>query len=137
MPFVIDNSIVVAGILGEDDALAEACLAHLANTSAVAPSIWPAEFANALWSAERRQRLTAAQASQALAIGLALGIAVEDALPPAQVFGAVHSLARLTQLSVYDALYLELAMRRGLPLATLDTALARAADAVGVARWKP
>ena len=54
-----------------------------------------------------------------------------------QAWGSTLALARQYDLSAYDAAYLELAMRRGLPLATLDEDLEAAAAAVGVEKYKP
>ena len=85
---------------------------------------------------ERRKRSTQAQATKWLRLLSALPIAV-DAKTPGAAFNEVLSLARSHGLTAYDAAYLELAIRLGLPLATLDDALKRAAQTVGVPLYAP
>ena len=95
------------------------------------PGLWPLEVANALLVGERRGRTTAADAAHFLAILSAFPITVDDETV-ARAWADTMHLARAHNLSAYDAAYLELAMRRGLPLATLDDKLKAAAVAVGV-----
>ena len=102
-----------------------------AREEALVPSIWPLEVANALLAAERRQRITLAQVTALLIRITDLPIAVRQS-DPKQAFEQILPMARQLELSQYDAAYLELAVREGLPLATLDGALKRAAEAVGV-----
>ena len=85
---------------------------------------------------ERRQRSTEAQATQWLTCLGFLPIAVDEESND-RAWGEVLSLARAHRLSAYDAAYLELALRRGLPLATLDDKLKAAASAVGVLAFAP
>jgi predicted nucleic acid-binding protein len=130
---VLDASLVFPWLF-EDEASAEAdALLELVNAQgAVAPALWHLECANGLGMAERRGRLTAAAVQEAITLleGLPLTI---DAPVPARTFGAVLALMRTHRLTAYDATYLELAMRLGLPLATGDKALRTAAVASGVA----
>ncbi len=95
------------------------------------PAVWPFELANALLSAERRKRITIAQVTNLLTNIGALPFTI-DSLEVSRVIDQVLSLARQQQATVYDAAYLELAMRKGLPLATLDDAVKRAAGTAGV-----
>lgn len=130
---VVDASIVLAGIMpDEDSAPARAALDRVGEAGAVAPVIWRLEVANALLAAERRKRIDSPRRKQALALIAALPIeadleiwdrAWDTILPLAQRFG----------LTAYDAAYLELAHRTGLPLATLDDDLRAAAMKLGVA----
>lgn len=129
--FVLDNSVVVAWVLDEGSAAADAIVSSLVEADAVAPSIWPLEFANAMLSAERRKRVTEAEASQARDIVAGLGIKVV-ADHPARVLHEVLALARQHELTVYDASYLDLAIRERLPLASLDQRLVDAARRRGV-----
>ncbi len=124
--FVLDNSVVVAWALAEENPGSERIMDALADQEARVPGIWPLEFANALLVAERLGRLTEARAVEVREIVLALPIAVvpDD---PARVLSTVLALARQLGLSVYDATYLDLAMRDGVPLATLDDRLRDAA----------
>lgn len=100
------------------------------------PAHWPAEISNGLLAALRRQRIRPGQPEEFWDELAALPIDVELPLSPEQA-KAVLVLAREHRISFYDAVYLELAMRRGFPLATLDAALAVAAAADGVALLAP
>lgn len=100
------------------------------------PSLWPLEVANALLAGERRKRTTAAKVSQFLSLLQALPVRLDGETSPRAWHDTLH-LARAHGLSVYDAAYLELALRRGLPLASLDAGLKAAAGAVGVAEFRP
>jgi predicted nucleic acid-binding protein len=129
---VVDASVTAAWCFeDETDEYTEAALDAVASEGAVVPGIWPFEMANVLALAERRGRLTATRAGEflisldELAIdvdGLAWlgrsGRAVLDALLP---------VSRRTELTAYDAAYLDLAIRRALPLATRDERLRAAA----------
>jgi predicted nucleic acid-binding protein len=95
------------------------------------PVIWPLEVANVLAIAERRGRISAEDADRFTRDLRQFPIIIEDG-DSDTVFGAVLSLARDHNLSACDASHLELAVRRRLPLATLDARLLRAAEALGV-----
>ena len=130
-PFVVDNSVVVAWGLGEGDRYADAVIDLLTEREAHVPSVWPLEFANVLVVAERRGRLSEADALRLRELVHALPIrVVPDST--ARVLSNVVALARKHHLSAYDASYLDLAMREGLPIATLDGSLRRAAGSAGV-----
>jgi predicted nucleic acid-binding protein len=85
---------------------------------------------------ERRRRTTEAKVTQFVALVTSLPITIDDETTARAWQESLH-LARAHNLTVYDAAYLELALRRGLPLATLDDPLKAAAAAVGVAEYKP
>jgi len=124
MIFVLDASISAAWALpDESSALADDLLTLAQADGAVAPSLWWYEIRNILLVAERRKRILATDADAFLRSLARMAITVQE--PPGGP--AVLRLARLHQLSVYDAAYLELAIRAGLPLGTLDRDLARAA----------
>jgi predicted nucleic acid-binding protein len=131
--FALDASVAVAWCF-EDEAteFTEGVLDLLsAGGEALVPSIWPLEVANALLIAERRKRIALAKVTALLIriAGLPISVRPSD---PKHAFEQILLLARQTGLSQYDAAYLELAVREGLPLATLDGELKRAAVAVGV-----
>jgi len=86
---------------------------------------------HALLAGERRKRITAADVSRSLELLGSLNIRPDDSGLRLAIDDWI-GLARSQQLSVCDATYLALAMREGIPLATLDTALRRAARRVGV-----
>jgi len=132
LSFVLDASVALSWCFkDESDVRAAKALGHLSSATCVAPSIWGLEVGNALLVAERRGRLSVAEAMEVVALLCELRIEI-DPTPRETVFGPVLSLARAQQLSAYDSAYLELALRLGLPLATLDTRLADAATRLGV-----
>ena len=93
---------------------------------------WSLEVGNTLLTAERRKRTSVADSSHFLAILDAMPIET-DSETVARASGAILALARTHGLTLYDSAYLELAMRRSLPLATLDKDLRAAAKKAGVA----
>jgi predicted nucleic acid-binding protein len=97
----------------------------------VVPAIWPFEVANGLVVAERRRRISEAQATAFLEVLTGLPISVEHS-QVGQLMG-VTAVARFHQLAVYDAAYLHLAARLGAKLATVDGRLSAAAARAGVA----
>ncbi len=132
MPFVVDASVALAWHFEDETSeYADRVLERLRRDAAVVPSVWLLEVANALAVAERRGRLSPARVARAVELFSELPITASD-LPVSAAFGMVLNLARAYGLSAYDAAYLELAMREGLPLATQDDALRAAAGAVGV-----
>lgn len=131
--FVLDCSVSMSWIFDdEDDAYAASVRDRLASESAVVPAIWPLEVGNALLMAERRRRIKRAESLRFSQILGTLPIDI-DVAPTLQDAEALCELARDVGLSVYDATYLELAATHGLPLATLDKSLVRAAAGLGVA----
>jgi predicted nucleic acid-binding protein len=130
--FVLDNSVaMVWGFDDEADPYAEAVLDLMPTARAHVPALWPLEVANVLLVGERRRRITPADTAKFLSLLGTFPIVVDDETS-ARAWNDSLALARAQKLSVYDAAYLELAMRRGLPLATLDDKLNVAAAAVGV-----
>jgi len=95
------------------------------------PSLWPIEIGNALLVAGRRRRVSTSNRTLFLRELAALPITVDDETP-SRAWTDSLSLADRYGLTLYDATYLELAMRSGLPLATLDDALAQAARRASV-----
>ncbi len=131
--FVIDASVALAWCFDDEaTAATRALLDRFEGEHAEVPSLWHLELANALASSERKRRITPARASEFIALIGGLPIEVDEETPR-RALSAVLDLARSEGLSAYDASYLELAMRRGVPLATKDDDLARAARRVGVA----
>lgn len=128
--FVIDTSVAMAWCF-EDEATeaTDAVLERLREDQAVVPAIWPLEVANVVLVAERRGRLTEAQASRFRELLTQLPINLDTA--PTDMPGLVATGRRHT-LSSYDAAYLLLAERLGATLATLDKPLAKAARKAGV-----
>jgi predicted nucleic acid-binding protein len=132
MNFVIDNSIVMFWCFEDESSEnADRILEILASSTAFTPSIWPLEVGNVLFVAERKNRITHADSTRFLALLAALPIVVEQESPN-RMLKEILSLAREYDLSSYDASYLDLAMRKGVPIATTDKNLIKAADRVNV-----
>ena len=128
-PIVIDASVFLAWCLGdEEESAAEGAMRRVADQGGVVPRIWWYEVRNALVMNERRGRISTQQVSDTLADSEALGFAIDDEHDGSLLL----DLARRHELTVYDAAYLEVAVRRSLPLATLDRRLRDAAEAMGV-----
>jgi predicted nucleic acid-binding protein len=130
--FVLDCSVTVSWFFEDEaDAYAEAVADSLVSATAVVPALWHLEVANVLLVGERRKRATTAKVAQFLTLLRALPITT-DGETHSRAWTDTLNLARTHGLSAYDAAYLELAVRRGLPLATLDNELKAAAKAAGV-----
>jgi predicted nucleic acid-binding protein len=131
-PFVLDASFTMSwAFVDEATPLAVRALESLKTVHAVTPALWPFEVTNALLTAERRGRITVAQQADFLERLRLLPITIEHR-PAVWLGQQILSLARAHRLSAYDAAYLELAIRYGLPLATIDEDLKAAARTIGV-----
>jgi len=130
--FVIDNSVVMAWCFEDEvSAYADTVLECLRDGKAVVPAIWPLEIGNVLLVAERKRRLGKADVVRFLELVGSLPISVEQESRKRMLTEIIH-LARDLGLSTYDASYLDLAMRLGLPIATQDKVLIKAAQHCGV-----
>lgn len=130
---VVDASIALAWVLPDEGSPAtEALLARVLAERAIAPTLWWLEIANVFRTATKRARCTHDFAARALDRLHRLKI-LEDDETVAHAWGRTASIAREHDLSVYDATYLEVALRRSLPLATADRRLAAAAKHIGIA----
>lgn len=131
--FVLDCSVTVAWLF-EDEATPEtdALLDRTMESGALVPGLWRLEIGNVLSRAERRKRIDASKVASYVDVLAELPITT-DAETEERALRETRTLARREHLTTYDAAYLEVAMRRGIPLATLDKTLLRAARRVGVA----
>jgi predicted nucleic acid-binding protein len=126
-PFVVDNSVVMAWCFEDEESdYAEKGLDCLDAGQAIVPAVWPLEIGNVLLVAERRKRLSQADSVRFLALISSLPILIEQESPE-RMLKEIVALARDLRLTTYDASYLDLAMRMGLPLATQDAVLLKAA----------
>ena len=132
MNFVLDAPVALAWAFEDErDGLALSVLDALESSEAVTSHIWPLEVSNALITATRRRRISAADANRYAALLLELPIVVEP-LERRRPLSEVRRLAGSHQLSAYDASYLEVALRLGVPLASGDRRLNAAAAEAGV-----
>jgi predicted nucleic acid-binding protein len=130
--FVLDSSVALAWVLPRQQTSRTAALLDQSTEhGALTTGLWPIEVSNVLLVYERRGQMTAAE--RVNAVGLFAGLDVEfDDQTQERAWGSTYDLALANKLTVYDAGYLELALRAGLPLATLDRDLCRAATKLGV-----
>lgn len=130
---VLDSSVTMSWCFpDEHDTYAQDVLKALPGTAAAVPTLWPLEVANILLVGERRGRISQADTATFVSLLEGLPIRIDDETSE-HAMKASLNLARAQNLSVYDATYLELALHRGLPIATLDAKLRTAAAALGVA----
>jgi predicted nucleic acid-binding protein len=130
---VLDGSVALSWVLpGELTASTQTIRVSIeAGNRTIVPAHWALEIANALWAAERRKRI--AQPDTAAALAALEKMSMESDTETARRAGReTLALARQNALSVYDAAYLELAMRRGARLASLDGQLRAAAKKLNV-----
>jgi len=136
MSFVLDASVSLAWCF-TDEATPTTTIAldYLENNSAIVPEIWSLEVSNILVMAERRKRITYAGIIEFLSLIENLNICV-DKETSARGFREILSIAHAEHMTTYDAAYLELAMRLGIPLATKDEHLLKIAKKLGVREFK-
>lgn len=137
MRFVLDNSVTMRWLLqdGSRDRIAysDSILAMMAqgDTEAVVPGIWPLEVASVILKAESSRIVDEARTTAFVGLLEAMPITVDDHTA-AKALSDCLQLARRYKLSSYDASYLELALREGLPMATLDGDMRKALAKAGV-----
>ena len=102
-----------------------------AGAAGIVPALWSFEVLNVLVTAQRRKRITQAKALHFWRELQSFSIRIDEKAV-AHSSLEVMALADQHQLTAYDATYLELALREGVPLATLDEALKKAAKSAGV-----
>ena len=132
MAFVLDCSMTLAWVF-RDQATKDTdrLLESLVDGRAFAPALWPIDVANAFLVATRRGNVESSEWPWIRHVLETLPITIDPVSGP-HVWEAVVDTARAADISVYDAIYVELAVRMRLPLATLDWTLAGAARAAGV-----
>ncbi len=130
--FVVDNSVVMSWCFkDETNKYADAILHKLSEARAVVPSIWPLEVVNVLLVAEHRKLLSEAASTRFITLLTQLPIIVEQERPE-NMMKELLTFARANNLSSYDASYLDLAMKRGYPIATSNNKLIQAARRIDV-----
>ena len=132
MSIVLDSSVTVAWYFDDErTAAVDAILSQVTESGAVVPSLWRLEVANALQMSVKRKRIDAAYRDVSLDALRALAIDI-DSETDEHAWSVTLRLAERFQLTLYDAAYLELAQRRGVPLASLDQDLREAGAALGI-----
>jgi predicted nucleic acid-binding protein len=129
---VVDASIALAWCFPDETSdYADGGLVALEGRTMLVPAVWSLEIANAVLVGERRKRLNQPQIKQFATLFESLSL-VHDSRPVANTVNDVLPLARTYGLTAYDAVYLELSIRGGAPLATLDEKLQKAAKRAGI-----
>lgn len=129
---IVDASIVLAWYLVDEvTPQTDAVFEQVARHGGHVPSLWKLEVANSFRTAVRRQRMTKQYRDQSLADLTKLQLTI-DTHTDQHAWSATLALSDQYDLTTYDAAYLELAVRKSLPLATLDNKLAQAARSAGV-----
>ncbi len=132
--FVLDASVAISwcfpGDLSEDTPYSRRILNELLVRDAVVPAIWAFEIANNIFVSHRKRRITEQQIAEYLDLLKALSIRVESQTLWKDV--DLQSVARRWDIAAYDAAYLDLALRKEIPLATSDEPLKRIAMRAGV-----
>jgi predicted nucleic acid-binding protein len=126
---VVDTNVIAYFLLGTDRFLDEARDFMTALEEGWAPAVWEAELANVLWMATRHRVLTLDEAAKRLTLADGLGV---HAVANRTLWQGALVRAHQTNTAVYDTLFVELAVREQLPLATFDAALLKAFPDIAV-----
>lgn len=132
MTFVLDCSVTIAWCFkDEENAYSDQVLELLNKSEALVPDLWLLEICNVLVLAEKHGKIKIADSTRFMELLLNLPVKIEEALNFNQA-SSILNISRQYHLTSYDATYLELALRKGIPLATQDHALRRASQKSGV-----
>lgn len=130
--YVLDCSVAMTWFFDDEyTASTDALKEMLRNGCVIVPTIWPFEVANVLWSTERQKRIKPYQSEKIKHLIQKLPIEV-DSQHDSDPLGNTLELAREYDISVYDASYMDLSLRLGIPLASLDNKLRTAATSAGI-----
>ena len=133
---VVDASVTLAWCFPDEASeYADGVLVALEGRAVIVPSIWALEITNAVLVAERRKRVKPQDVRRFVELLGGLTI-IEDSQSVTDTVRHVLPLAREYNLSAYDAAYLDVAVRQGAPLATLDSALQKAGRSAGLKIFK-
>lgn len=135
--FVLDCSVTMAWCFeDESNEYTDAILDSLQHSKAIVPTIWPLEVANVLLIAKRNKRITNIQSASFIDALCSLPIVV-DQTTSIRAMHSIFTLAGQSDLTIYDAAYLELAIREKIPLLTLDKGLIKVAKRLHVPMSTP
>lgn len=126
--FVLDCSVTITWLLPDEkmNMKADAILASLSHQQAKVPNLWSLEVANVLWQCERLGKITALEVAEFKDFLSTLPIHIDNSTTT-RAMGSIYEIAKSEQLTVYDASYLEVAIRENIALATFDKALRKSA----------
>jgi predicted nucleic acid-binding protein len=138
MQLILDNSVTMRWLFNDgspsDQTYAKYVLTSIANSIVIVPGVWCLEVANVIAKAESKYGLTEARSSEFIQALQQMNIQV-DPETARYALSDTLQIARRYNLSSYDAAYLELALRKGLPVATLDEGLQKALKKAGAKRF--
>ncbi len=123
MRTVVDTNVVAYYLLGTEAFVAEAGQFWRRVNQPMAPALWEAELANVVWAAVRAKVLLATDAPKRLSLAAGLGI---ESVSSRSLWHGALAKAISSGVAVYDTLFVELAIRENLPLATFDARLLKA-----------
>lgn len=123
MRAVVDTNVIAYFLLGTEPFRQECDLFWLAVDDPIAPASWEAELTNVLWMAARKHVIDIAEALRRLDLAQALGV---RSIPIASLWHGALVRAHTSRVPAYDTLFIELAEREAVPLATFDQALLKA-----------
>jgi predicted nucleic acid-binding protein len=133
--FIVDNSVVMSWCFNDEaNPFADSLLSLLEDTTAYVPSLWPLEVVNVLLAAERRKLISETDSIRFLSLLSQLPIIVQHENPE-KVMKDILYLARAHNLLSYDASYLDLAVKKGSLLATLNKKMRMAAKSVKITTY--
>jgi predicted nucleic acid-binding protein len=137
-PFVLDASFALSWFFDDEFSSYSASIAEIMPRSqALVPIVWPLEMANGFLTAFRRGRLPETKAPALIGALDRLRVDIDRGIAPEFLTQATLTIGIAHRLSAYDASYLELAMRRGIPIATQDERLLRPTSAAGIEILQP
>ncbi len=130
--FVLDCSVTMAWCFEDESSdYTDTILENFKGVTAIVPTLWPLEVANVLLLSMKKKRITEVQSSSFIDALSALPIVVDQSTT-SKAMHSIFVLANQTELTIYDAAYLELAIREKIPLLTLDQKLINAAKKLNV-----
>lgn len=130
--FVLDCSLTMAWLFEDEGNQATDDILHqMKNRIAVVPTIWPLEVANVLLISQKHKRISAAKAAGFIDALADLPIIVDETTS-SRAMHSIYTIAETNRLAIYDAAYLELAIREKIPLLSLEQDMVKAAKKMKV-----
>ena|SRR5215203_4434881 len=135
---MLDVSVALSWFFDDEfSSHSESIAGIMPRSQALVPIVWPLEMANGFLTAFRRGRLPETKAPALIGALDRLRVDIDRGIAPEFLFQTTLTIGIAHRLSAYNASYLELAIRRGLPIATQDERLLQAAGAAGIGILQP